>query len=67
MNKKVDAPDANRLMLAYLCVATEKNASLSKKVGILDRFNLSDVEISLVCGSAVQSIRNARQLAKKDR
>ena len=54
-----------RLMLAYLCVATEKEASLERKVEILDRFNLSDVEIATVCKSAVQSIRNARHVAVK--
>lgn len=53
------------LMLAYLCVATEKEASLDRKVEILDRFDLSDAEIARVCKSAVQSIRNARHVAAK--
>jgi hypothetical protein len=54
-----------RLMLAYLCVATEKEASLDRKVEILDRFELTDKEIAKVCKSALQSIRNARQIVKK--
>jgi hypothetical protein len=57
--------DANRLMLAYLCVATEKEASLERKVEILDRFDLSTAEISRVCGSAEQSVLNARHYLKK--
>jgi hypothetical protein len=55
-----DDSDSTRLMLAYLCIATEKEASLERKVEILDRFDLSDAEISKVCGSEKQSIRNAR-------
>ena len=54
-----------RLMLAYLCVATEKESSLERKVEILDRFQLSDGEIATVCGSKTQSIRNARHHVKK--
>ena len=57
--------DATRLMLAYLCIATEKEASLERKVEILDRFDLSTAEISKVCGSAEQSILNARHYLKK--
>jgi hypothetical protein len=56
-----------RLMLAYLCVATEKEASLERKVEILDRFGLTDAEIAGVCKSAVQSIRNARHHASKSK
>jgi hypothetical protein len=60
--------DASKLMLAYLCVSTEgPEASLVRKVKILDRFNLTDAEIAKVCSSTVQSIRNARQFAKKER
>jgi len=58
-------PDSVRLMLAYLCVATEKEASLETKVGILTRFDLSNAEIARVCGSKVQSIKNARAALKK--
>lgn len=53
------------LMLAYLCVATEKEASLERKVEILDKFELSDAEIAIVCGSKLQSIRNARHHVRK--
>ncbi len=58
-------PDAARLMLAYLCIATEKEASLERKVEILDRFGLTTAEISKVCGNTQQSIRNARHFLKK--
>lgn len=57
--------DPVRLMLAYLCIATEKESSLERKVEILDRFELSTAEIAQVCGSAQQSVRNARQYLKK--
>ena len=57
--------DPTRLMLAYLCIATEKEASLERKVEILDKFSLSDSEIARVCGSAIQSIRNARHYLRK--
>lgn len=57
--------DSTRLMLGYLCVATEKEASLDRKVEILDRFDLTDAEIAKICKSAVQSIRNARHSAAK--
>jgi len=60
-----DKEGANRLMLAYLCIATEREASLERKVEILGRFGLSTAEISRVCGSAKQSVRNARQHLKK--
>jgi hypothetical protein len=58
-------PDPTRLMLAYLCVATEKESSLERKVEILDKFELSDAEIARVCGSTPQSIRNARHSVRK--
>ncbi len=54
-----------RLMLAYLCISTEKEASLERKVEILDRFDLDDSDIAKVCKSAVQSIRNARYAITK--
>lgn len=56
---------ATRLMLAYLCVAKEAEASLVRKVQILDRFDLPDEEIARVCGVAVQSVRNARLTVKR--
>lgn len=52
------------LMLAYLCIAKEAEASLVRKVEILDRFDLSDSEIAKVCLSTPQSVRNARQILK---
>jgi hypothetical protein len=60
VNTAARGSDSIQLMLAYLCVATEKEASIERKVEILDRFHLTDAEIAKVCGSAVQSIRNAR-------
>ena len=45
-------PDSVRLMLAYLCI--EKEVRLETKVGILARFDLSNIEIASVCGSKVQ-------------
>jgi hypothetical protein len=62
---ETNGSDPNLLMLAYLCVATEKEASLERKVEILDRFGLSDAEIAKVCGSKKQSIQNARHSVKK--
>jgi hypothetical protein len=58
-------PNSVCLMLAYLCVATEREASLETKVGILRRFDLSNIEIARVCGSKVQSVKNARAALKK--
>lgn len=57
--------DTTRLMLAYLCIATEKEASLERKVEILDRFRLSTADIARVCGSAPQSVLNARHYLRK--
>ena len=54
-----------RLMLGYLCIVNEAEASLARKIEILDRFRLPDAEIAAICGCSVQSIRNARQLLKK--
>jgi hypothetical protein len=56
---------AIRLMLAYLCIPKEPEASLIGKVDILDRFGLSAPEIAKVCKSSRQSILNARQMLKK--
>jgi len=55
------------LMLAYLCISTEAEASLIRKVQILDRFDMKDEDIAKVCGSSIQSVRNARALGKKKR
>jgi hypothetical protein len=59
------AKDQTRLMLAYLCIASEKEASIERKVEILDRFGLDTGEIARVCGCADQSIRNARAYLRK--
>jgi len=67
MNSKDSSkgPDSTTLMLGYLCIATEKEASLDRKVEILDRFGLSDTEIARICKSVPQSIRNARYSLSK--
>jgi hypothetical protein len=65
MSEQTD--DAILLMLAYLCIAKEGEASLVRKVQVLDRFRLTDARIATVCGSSVQSVRNARQQGKKGR
>lgn len=51
------------LMIGYLCVKDADN--LIEKVTILDRFGLADEDIAIICGSAVQSVRNARQKKSK--
>lgn len=62
---KEDENATTRLMLAYLCVATEPEASLVRKVQILDRFGFSGGEIARICGSSVQAVLNARVIGKK--
>lgn len=54
-----------RLMLGYLCIASEREASLVAKVQILDRFKLADADIAQICGNSEQSVRDARLRAKK--
>lgn len=54
-----------RLMLGYLCIAKEAEASLVRKIEILDRFDLSDNEIATICDCSLQSVRNARLARKK--
>lgn len=51
------------LMLGYLCVKEIKG--LPEKVSILDRFRLTDADISCICDCTMQSVRNARQKVKK--
>lgn len=65
MSPDSSSDESTRLMLAYLCISTEKESSLERKVEILDRFSLSDSEIAKVCKSQVQSIRNARHSLTK--
>jgi hypothetical protein len=59
-----DKHSTSILMLGYLCIATEKESSLERKVEILDRFDLTDAQIARICKSAVQSVRNARVSSK---
>jgi len=54
-----------RQMLGYLCIANEAEASLIRKVEILDRFGLSDKDIATICNCTSQSVRNARSQLKK--
>ncbi len=63
--QKDDPNKTVRLMLGYLCVANEAEASLVRKVEILDRFGFSDAEIGQICGRSTQSVTNARSLGKK--
>ena len=64
---KNDEDKTIRLMLGYLCISKEAEASVVRKVEILDRFELSDAEIATVCGCVLQVVRNARQQLKKGR
>jgi hypothetical protein len=52
-----------RLMLGFLCV--RELSSLPDKIAILDRFGISDADMASICNCAVQSVRDARQKAKK--
>lgn len=66
--KKTQGTVAERtimMMLGYLCVSTEIESSLPRKVQILDRFDLSDKDIAKICGCTVPSVANARQTLKK--
>lgn len=54
-----------RLMLGYLCIASEREASLVAKVQILDRFDLPDAEIAQICAISSQAVRDARLRSKK--
>ncbi len=67
MNSDDDKKNQIILMLGYLCISTEIESSLERKVQILDRFELSDKEISKICGCSKQSVANARQNLKKRR
>jgi L-asparaginase II len=60
---KTSDKSAQVLMLGYLCVKGIEG--LPEKVGILDRFGLSDYDIALICNAASGSIRNARLQYKK--
>jgi hypothetical protein len=54
-----------KLMIGYLCISKESEASLVRKVEILDRFGLVDSEIATICDCSVQAVRNARHMLKK--
>lgn len=62
---KEDQQATTRLMLGFLCAATEPAAPLIRKVQILDRFDLNDGEIARICGASAQSVRNARVILRK--
>jgi hypothetical protein len=65
---KIDKQDdIIKLMLGYLCVATEPEASLVRKVEILDRFGLSSEDITIICKCPKQSVINAKSQLKKGR
>lgn len=51
------------LMLGYICIKGVEG--LPEKVGILDRFGLTDADIARICNAAPGSIRNARLQTKK--
>lgn len=61
----MDDDKSVRLMLGYLCIANEAEASLVRKVEILDRFNFQAAEIAQICGCSLQSAFNARVKGKK--
>jgi len=54
-----------RLMLGYLCLATEPEASLVRQVEILDRFNLTNKEISIICGCSERAVSYKKEEIKK--
>lgn len=56
-----------KMMLGYLCVSTEIESSLTRKVEILDRLNLEDSQKAAICGVKLQAIRDARQRSKKSK
>lgn len=62
-NKEQDNKVA--LMLGYLCIATEIESSLVRKVEILDKFGFEDADIAKICSNTTQSVRNARATRKK--
>lgn len=66
MKKKI-LPESRQvpLMLGYLCISTEKDSNLIRKVEILDKFQLIDDEIAIICDCKAQSVRDARQKLKR--
>lgn len=63
--KKNETSNRNELMLGYLCISTEIESSLVRKVEILDNFEFKDEDIAKICSCTVQTVRNARQSRKK--
>jgi len=59
--KRLEADQQSKLMLAYLCVSTEIESSLARKVEILDRFDLTNTEIATVCGCTERSVQLSRK------
>lgn len=60
-------PEDNKtqLMLGYLCIVNEAEASLVRKVEILDRFKFKAEEIAQICNCTTQSVMNARSKGHK--
>lgn len=67
MAKSDDQNDKIQMMLGYLCISTEIEASLVRKVEILDKFDLEDSKIAIILGCKTQAVRDARQRAKRNR
>jgi len=67
MPPEAASPDSSKiaLMLAYLCIKDLSN--LNDRVNVLDRFGLTDDQISKVCQVAIGSVRNARFQNKKSK
>jgi hypothetical protein len=66
--KKEQLNEENKtvLMLGFLCISSlTETASLTEKVNVLDRFSLTDAEISLICACKKQAVADARLRAKK--
>lgn len=64
-SKQDNSNDVIVMMLGYLCVSTEIESSLSRKVEILDKFDIVDGKIAKICGVSVQSVRDARMRLKR--
>jgi hypothetical protein len=62
---KMETDQQSKLMLAYLCIATEVESSLRRKVEILGRFGLTSPEIARVCGCSERAVQMARQQISK--
>lgn len=68
MNNKetTNNQDKTTLMLGYLCISKlPEDTNLRAKINILDRFALTDTEISSICACTKQAVADARHRAKK--